>query len=91
MNEAAAKGRSLKFGYRVHVVVRETEEEARAYAAGRGFARVASKKDSIGVCFCPLDYRSFLKREVPAGRLPAQLAIQFLSVATVMRPFTLAL
>jgi alkanesulfonate monooxygenase len=29
---AAAKGRSLKFGYRVHVVVRETEEEARAYA-----------------------------------------------------------
>jgi alkanesulfonate monooxygenase len=29
---AAAKGRSLKFGYRVHVIVRETEEEARAYA-----------------------------------------------------------
>ena len=49
-----------------------TKEEARAYAAGRGFARVASKKDSIGVCFCPLDYRSFLKREVPAGRLPGK-------------------
>ena len=29
---AAAKGRSLKFGYRVHVIVRETEDEARAYA-----------------------------------------------------------
>jgi alkanesulfonate monooxygenase len=29
---AAAKGRAIKFGYRVHVVVRETEEEARAYA-----------------------------------------------------------
>lgn len=29
---AAAKGRSLKFGYRAHVIVRETEDEARAYA-----------------------------------------------------------
>jgi alkanesulfonate monooxygenase len=29
---AAAHGRTLKFGYRVHVVVRETEEEARAAA-----------------------------------------------------------
>jgi alkanesulfonate monooxygenase len=30
---AAAHGRSLRFGYRVHVVVRETEREARAAAA----------------------------------------------------------
>lgn len=29
---AAREGRSLRFGYRVHVVVRETEEEARAAA-----------------------------------------------------------
>jgi len=29
---AARHGRTLKFGYRVHVVVRETEDEARAYA-----------------------------------------------------------
>jgi alkanesulfonate monooxygenase len=29
---AAAHGRTLRFGYRVHVVVRETEEEARAAA-----------------------------------------------------------
>jgi alkanesulfonate monooxygenase len=29
---AAAKGRSLKFGYRAHVIVRETEDEARQYA-----------------------------------------------------------
>ncbi|RJT26375.1 LLM class flavin-dependent oxidoreductase [Chakrabartia godavariana] len=29
---ADAKGRQLKFGYRVHVIVRETEDEARAYA-----------------------------------------------------------
>lgn len=49
-----------------------TKEEARAYAAGRGFMRVATKKDSIGVCFCPLDYRSFLKREVPAEQLPGR-------------------
>ena len=29
---AAKYGRTLKFGYRVHVIVRETEDEARAYA-----------------------------------------------------------
>ena len=42
-----------------------TKNEARSYAAERGFEQVAAKKDSMGVCFCPLDYRSFLKREVP--------------------------
>lgn len=41
-----------------------TKAEARAYAADRGFLHVATKKDSIGVCFCPLDYRSFLHHEV---------------------------
>jgi len=30
---AAAFGRMLRFGYRVHVIVRETEAEARAYAS----------------------------------------------------------
>ncbi|MBQ8500920.1 MAG: tRNA 2-thiouridine(34) synthase MnmA [Bacteroides sp.] len=49
-----------------------TKQEARAYAAARGFHRVATKKDSIGVCFCPLDYRSFLQREVPAEQLPGR-------------------
>ena len=29
--------------------------------------KAATKKDSIGVCFCPMDYRSFLRKEVPAG------------------------
>ena len=29
---AQKRGRSLKFGYRVHVIVRETEDEARTYA-----------------------------------------------------------
>lgn len=38
-----------------------TKVEARAWAAERGFQKVATKKDSIGVCFCPMDYRSFLK------------------------------
>lgn len=30
---AGRRGRTLKFGYRVHVIVRETESEARAYAS----------------------------------------------------------
>jgi len=38
---AAAKGRTLKFGYRAHVIVRETEDEARAYAD-----RLLSKLDA---------------------------------------------
>lgn len=49
-----------------------TKSEARAYAAARGFERVATKKDSIGVCFCPLDYRSFLQREVPLEQMPGR-------------------
>lgn len=39
-NRAASRGRTLKFGYRAHVIVRETEDEARAYAA-----RLLSKLD----------------------------------------------
>jgi alkanesulfonate monooxygenase len=38
---AARYGRTLKFGYRVHVIVRETEDEARAYAD-----RLLSKLDA---------------------------------------------
>lgn len=38
-----------------------TKAEARAWAAEHGFRKVATKKDSIGVCFCPMDYRIFLK------------------------------
>lgn len=41
-----------------------TKPEARAYAAERGFEKVSKKKDSLGVCFCPMDYRSFLKRHI---------------------------
>ena len=49
-----------------------TKQEARAYATARGFNRVANKKDSLGVCFCPMDYRSFLRREVPANIFPGK-------------------
>ena len=38
-----------------------TKAEARSWAAEHGFRKVATKKDSIGVCFCPMDYRTFLK------------------------------
>ena len=38
---AAKHGRTLKFGYRAHVIVRETESEARAYAS-----RLLSKLDA---------------------------------------------
>ena len=39
-----------------------TKQEVRCIAAERGFERVATKKDSLGVCFCPMDYRSFLRQ-----------------------------
>lgn len=41
-----------------------TKPEARALAAERGFQRAAHKKDSIGVCFCPFDYHTFLRNHV---------------------------
>ena len=51
---AAAHGRTLRFGYRAHVIVRDTEEEARRYAdrllskldAGQGEAIRAKSLDS---------------------------------------------
>lgn len=41
-----------------------TKTYARTFAAECGFAKVAAKKDSIGVCFCPFDYHTFLRRHV---------------------------
>ena len=46
-----------------------TKTEVRRIAGERGYLKAATKKDSIGVCFCPMDYRSFLKKEVPAGAI----------------------
>lgn len=41
-----------------------TKTEVRKVAEERGYLKAARKKDSIGVCFCPMDYRSFLRKEV---------------------------
>ena len=48
----------------------EIKIEAREFAAQRGFMKVATKKDSLGVCFCPMDYRAFLRRELTPNQLP---------------------
>ena len=39
------------------------ENEARSYAAERGFGQVAAKKDSIGVVLLPFGLPFLLKRE----------------------------
>lgn len=41
-----------------------TKLRVREIAAERGFLKAAQKKDSIGVCFCPMDYRTFLRNNV---------------------------
>ncbi|MCD8032415.1 MAG: tRNA 2-thiouridine(34) synthase MnmA [Bacteroides sp.] len=45
-----------------------TKTWAREFARERGFLKVADKKDSLGVCFCPMDYRGFLRAELSAGK-----------------------
>lgn len=42
-----------------------TKTRVREIAAERGFLKAARKRDSLGVCFCPMDYRTFLRKEVP--------------------------
>lgn len=39
-----------------------TKQQVRAMAAERGYEKVAIKKDSLGVCFCPGDYRDFIRQ-----------------------------
>lgn len=46
-----------------------TKTCVREIAAARGFLKAATKRDSLGVCFCPMDYRSFLKTHVPEGKI----------------------
>lgn len=46
-----------------------TKTRVREIAAERGFIKAANKRDSFGVCFCPMDYRTFLRNHVPADRL----------------------
>ena len=42
-----------------------TKQRVREIAEERGFLKAAKKKDSLGVCFCPMDYRTFLRNNVP--------------------------
>lgn len=42
-----------------------TKTQVREIAQERGFLKAAQKRDSIGVCFCPMDYRTFLRNNVP--------------------------
>lgn len=46
-----------------------SKPRVREIAEERGFLKAATKKDSIGVCFCPMDYRSFLRKEVPEEKI----------------------
>ena len=46
-----------------------TKVSVRALAAERGFQKEATKKDSLGVCFCPGDYRSFLQKQPEATEI----------------------
>lgn len=48
-----------------------TKTRVRQIAAERGFLKAAHKRDSLGVCFCPMDYRTFLRRELPEGSIRA--------------------
>ena len=49
-----------------------TRQEAAEYAQARGFAQIATKRNSIGVCFCPLDYHTFLTSQLPPERFPGE-------------------
>ena len=42
-----------------------TKQRVREIAKERGFLKAARKKDSLGVCFCPMNYRTFLRENVP--------------------------
>lgn len=42
-----------------------TKQQVRQMAAEKGFAKIADKKDSLGVCFCADDYRAFLREHAP--------------------------
>lgn len=48
------------------------KSEARQYAAERGFQSVSTKHDSLGICFCPSDYREFLRKEVEPSLFPGR-------------------
>lgn len=43
-----------------------TKQRVREIATERGLLKAAHKRDSVGVCFCPNDFRTFLRENVPA-------------------------
>lgn len=45
--------------------------EVREMALRRGFPCFASKKDSMGICFCPGDYRAFLRQRLSESHFPS--------------------
>ena len=47
-----------------------TKKHIREIAAEKGYMKIAAKKDSLGVCFCPMDYRSFLRNNVTENIAP---------------------
>ena len=46
-----------------------TKAEVRRLAAERGLRKAAVKRDSLGVCFCPGDYRPYLRARVADERI----------------------
>lgn len=46
-----------------------SKTEVRELAAAKGFRKVSVKKDSLGVCFCPGDYRDYLKLQPEASSI----------------------
>ena len=40
------------------------KHDVRKLAEEKGFSKIAEKKDSIGICFCPKDYRPFLRNYI---------------------------
>ncbi|MGL5980082.1 MAG: tRNA 2-thiouridine(34) synthase MnmA [Phocaeicola sp.] len=46
-----------------------TKTRVRQIAAERGYLKAAKKRDSLGVCFCPMDYRTFLHKHLPEGSI----------------------
>ncbi len=46
-----------------------TKHRVREIAEERGFLKAARKRDSFGVCFCPMDYRTFLRDRVASDAI----------------------
>ncbi len=52
-----------------------TKQEVKALAEERGFKRIIKKRESVGACFCPGDYRKFLKKELEKRNITVEKGI----------------